>query len=128
MARAPAVQEIEELPEADRLDGFAHPRATQRLYGHEAAERMLAAAFASGRMHHGWLIAGAEGIGKATLAYRLARHVLADPAERNTHARHRPRDARGTSGACALASGTSRHPPRLRYRSGPDRLPGPGFY
>jgi DNA polymerase-3 subunit delta' len=83
MARAPAVQEIEELPEADRLDGFPHPRATPRLYGHEAAERMLAAAFASGRMHHGWLIAGAEGIGKATLAYRLARHVLANPAERS---------------------------------------------
>ena len=82
MARAPAVQEIEELPEADRLDGFPHPRATARLYGHEAAERALLDAFASGRMHHGWLIAGAEGIGKATLAYRFARYVLADPAER----------------------------------------------
>lgn len=82
MAREPAVQEIEELPEADRLDGFPHPRATARLYGHEAAERALLDAFASGRMHHGWLIAGAEGIGKATLAYRFARYVLADPAER----------------------------------------------
>ncbi len=28
MARAPAVQEIEDLPEIDRLDGFPHPRAT----------------------------------------------------------------------------------------------------
>lgn len=82
MARAPAVQEIEELPEADRLEGFSHPRATQRLFGHESAERMLEEAFASGRIHHGWLITGAEGIGKATLAYRFARHVLADPAER----------------------------------------------
>jgi DNA polymerase-3 subunit delta' len=34
-------------------------------------------------MHHGWLIAGAEGIGKATLAYRFARHVLATPGERD---------------------------------------------
>jgi DNA polymerase-3 subunit delta' len=84
MARAPALQEIEELPEADRLDGFPHPRASQRLYGHEEAERTLAEAFASGRMHHGWLITGAEGIGKATLAYRFARHVLADPSERAT--------------------------------------------
>ena len=83
MARAPAVQEIEELPEADRLDGFPHPRATPNLYGHETAERALATAFASGRMHHGWLVAGPEGIGKATLAYRLARHILADPAERS---------------------------------------------
>ena len=34
-------------------------------------------------MHHAWLIAGREGIGKATLAYRLARHVLARPEERD---------------------------------------------
>jgi DNA polymerase III subunit delta' len=33
-------------------------------------------------MHHGWLIAGPQGIGKATLAYRFARAALADPAER----------------------------------------------
>ena len=78
MARAPAVQEIEDLPEIDRLDGFPHPRATQRLYGHEAAERTLAEAFESDRLHHGWLIAGAEGIGKATLAYRFARFLPGD--------------------------------------------------
>lgn len=82
MARAPLVQEIEELPEADRLDGFAHPRAVRHLYGHHDAEATLEAAFASGRMHHGWLIAGADGIGKATLAYRFAKYVLADPEER----------------------------------------------
>lgn len=86
MARAPALQEIEVLPEADRLDGFPHPRHTQNLYGHEAVERGLAEAFAGGRMHHGWLIAGAEGIGKATLAYRLARYVLSDPGERDPSA------------------------------------------
>lgn len=84
MARAPALHEIEEFPEADRLDGFPHPRATHHLYGHERAEQTLLSAFASGRMHHGWLIAGAEGIGKATLAYRFARHALAEPAERRT--------------------------------------------
>ncbi|MGE0024442.1 MAG: DNA polymerase III subunit delta' [Hyphomicrobium sp.] len=82
MARAPAIQEIEETPEADRLEGFPHPRATPNLYGHEAAERALEAMFATGRMHHGWLITGADGIGKATLAYRFARYVLADPSER----------------------------------------------
>lgn len=83
MARGPGLQEVEALPEADRLEGFPHPRATRALFGHEAAERELARAFASGRMHHGWLLAGPEGIGKATLAYRLARHVLALPEERD---------------------------------------------
>jgi len=82
MARAPAIQEIEETPEADRLEGFPHPRATQNLHGHEGAEHMLEAMFATGRMHHGWLITGADGIGKATLAYRFARYVLADASER----------------------------------------------
>ena len=71
------------LPEADRLEGFAHPRETRALFGHAAAEADLAQAFAGGRMHHGWLLAGREGIGKATLAYRLARHALARPEERD---------------------------------------------
>jgi DNA polymerase-3 subunit delta' len=83
MARVPARNEDEALPEADRLDAFPHPRETRTLVGHEAAERELAEAFASDRMHHAWLFAGPEGIGKATLAYRLARYVLAGPGERD---------------------------------------------
>jgi DNA polymerase-3 subunit delta' len=83
MARAAAVQEAEALPEADRLGEFPHPRATFDLFGHEAAERTLAQAFAAGRLHHAWLLAGRAGIGKATLAYRMARHVLAQPGERD---------------------------------------------
>ncbi len=82
MARAPVLQEIEEQPEADRLEGFAHPRNTARLFGHRDSEASFAAAFSAGRMHHGWLIAGREGIGKATLSYRMARFALAEPHER----------------------------------------------
>lgn len=83
MARAPAVQEAEDLPEIDRLEGFPHPRETVELYGHEAAEAELAAMLHSGRMHHAWLLAGPAGIGKATLAYRFAMHALAAAAERD---------------------------------------------
>jgi DNA polymerase-3 subunit delta' len=83
MARAPVLQEIEALPEADRLDDVPHPRATAVLYGHAAAEQVLLSGLASGRLHHGLLLAGPEGIGKATLAYRFARHALADPLERD---------------------------------------------
>jgi DNA polymerase-3 subunit delta' len=82
MARAPILQEIVADPEADRLDGFAHPRLSPSLYGHAAEERAFAEAFLSGRVHHGWLLAGREGIGKATLAYRMARFVLARADER----------------------------------------------
>ena len=83
MARAPALQEIERLPEADRLEGFPHPRETRDLFGHQAAERALAEAFASGRMHHAWLLAGRSGIGKATLAYRFAAYAFAAAEERD---------------------------------------------
>ncbi len=83
MARAPAAAEIEAPPEADRLEGFPHPRETAALIGHEAAERALAETLGSGRVHHAWLIAGPQGIGKATLAYRFARAALAEPGERS---------------------------------------------
>jgi DNA polymerase-3 subunit delta' len=83
MARAPVTAEIEELPEADRLESFPHPRHTKVLFGQEDAERTLAAALASRRMHHAWLLAGPQGIGKATLAYGFARAALATPEERD---------------------------------------------
>jgi DNA polymerase-3 subunit delta' len=57
-----------------------HPRLTSAWRGHDVAERRLLEAWTSGRMPHGWLICGPRGIGKATLAYRLARFVLAGGA------------------------------------------------
>ncbi len=59
-------------------DGL-HPRETQQLFGHAEAERALLEAYRSGRIPHAWLIGGPRGIGKATLAYRMARFVLAHP-------------------------------------------------
>jgi DNA polymerase III subunit delta' len=63
-------------------DEFARlPRANPELLGHEAAEATLLAAWNSGKLPHAWLIAGPRGIGKATLAYRFARFVLAEGAK-----------------------------------------------
>src|SRR6202165_3090103 len=53
-----------------------HPRETAALFGHREAETALLNAYRSGRIPHAWLIGGAQGIGKATLAYRMARFVL----------------------------------------------------
>ena len=53
------------------------PRANPILLGHEAAEQTLLDAIQLGRMHHAWLMTGPEGIGKATLAFRFARRLLA---------------------------------------------------
>jgi DNA polymerase-3 subunit delta' len=55
------------------------PRETLVLFGHAPAESALLEAYKSGRIAHAWLIGGPPGIGKATLAYRLARFVLAHP-------------------------------------------------
>jgi len=64
----------------DRTDGEAlAPHETTVLFGHADAEQTLLNAYRSGRMPHAWLIGGQPGIGKATLAYRLARFVLAHP-------------------------------------------------
>ena len=53
------------------------PRANPLLFGHDEAASGLASAARSGRLHHAWLFCGPPGIGKATLAYRFARWLLA---------------------------------------------------
>jgi DNA polymerase-3 subunit delta' len=53
------------------------PRENASFAGHDAAVAALYDAAMSGRLHHAWLIGGGAGIGKATLAYRFARWLLA---------------------------------------------------
>lgn len=55
------------------------PRANPDLWGQELALEVLGSAVRSGRLPHGWLFAGPDGVGKATLAYRFARALLAAP-------------------------------------------------
>jgi DNA polymerase III subunit delta' len=71
--------ESEDVPEADALPGAPHPRHATSLIGHKAAEQELLSAYREGRLAHAWLIGGREGIGKATLAWRFARFVFANP-------------------------------------------------
>jgi DNA polymerase-3 subunit delta' len=69
------------LPEPDRLEGAPHPRETVALHGHQDQEAAFLQAFASGRLHHAWMLTGPKGVGKATLAWRLARFLLATPED-----------------------------------------------
>ena len=55
------------------------PGRQARLVGHVKAREEMLRAFASGRAHHAWLISGAPGVGKATLAWHMARLLLAFP-------------------------------------------------
>ena len=63
--------------EPDRLDPFSAPREVEQVFGHEEAVAEFEGALRNGRLHHAWLLVGPEGVGKATLAYRFARTVLA---------------------------------------------------
>ena len=63
--------------ETDRLEGFAHPRESSLLRGQDVALARAARAIRGGRPPGAWLISGPPGIGKATLAYRIARYLLA---------------------------------------------------
>jgi len=53
------------------------------LEGHEAAWRTWRGSLSQGRMHHGWLLAGRRGLGKASFAAAAARELvggaIADP-------------------------------------------------
>jgi DNA polymerase-3 subunit delta' len=66
----------EEIEETDRIAGYAHPRENFRLVGQDEALARAARAIRLGKPPQGWLIAGPPGIGKATLAYRIARTML----------------------------------------------------
>lgn len=61
------------------LEGAIAPVQNDRLFGHEQAEAFLAQSYRSGKGHHAILIEGPEGIGKATLAFRFASHILNHP-------------------------------------------------
>ncbi len=65
--------------QADGATDIPTPRETSVLLGHETAEATLLDATAGGRLPHAWLVTGPSGIGKATLAYRFARYLFANP-------------------------------------------------
>ena len=67
--------------ETDAVPGAPHPRLTRALVGQGAAEAVFLASLAQGRMPHAWLVTGPRGIGKATLAWRIARFLLATPQD-----------------------------------------------
>ncbi len=60
------------------------PRNNNYLLGQEDAENIFLRAWQSGTMHHAWILSGPQGIGKATLAYKIARFLLAGSENNKT--------------------------------------------
>ncbi len=71
--------ESEERIRFDAIEGWPHPSEQTAWLGGSRPEASLRHAYVGGRMHHAWLLGGAKGVGKATLAYRFARFALAHP-------------------------------------------------
>lgn len=71
------------LPEPDRVPGAPHPREARRLVGQDAAVLDFVSAARAHRLHHGWLITGPRGTGKATLAWSIAKWLLAEGSSEN---------------------------------------------
>lgn len=61
------------------LEGAIPPAENTKLFGHGESEDFLSLAFKTGRIHHAILLEGEQGVGKATLAFRFANHVLNNP-------------------------------------------------
>ena len=53
------------------------PADNPELHGQDAALAVVRRALTSGRLAHGWLLTGPPGVGKATLAFRFARALIA---------------------------------------------------
>ncbi len=112
-------------PEPDRRPGAPHPAETRALHGQGAAVAAVEAALAAGRMHHAWLLRGPEGVGKATLAYGVARRAIAgggplampehDPVARRIRAGSEPR-------LMVLRRGLNPKTGRLRAQIGVDEV------
>src|SRR5271168_2780672 len=70
--------DLDAPPEADRFENAPHPRETATFFGHAEAEAEILRDCASRRLPQALLIGGPVGVGKATLAWRLARFLLAN--------------------------------------------------
>ncbi|MEE9375392.1 MAG: DNA polymerase III subunit delta' [Rhizobiaceae bacterium] len=71
--------ELEQRSVADRLEGVPIPAECNQVVGHDEAMLRLTQSYQSGKMPHAWLLVGAKGSGKATLAFMMAKHILSHP-------------------------------------------------
>lgn len=63
----------------DTIPGIPEPAENPFLAGHDEAAAQVARAYRAGKLHHALLVSGPSGIGKATFAFHIAQHLVANP-------------------------------------------------
>lgn len=91
----------------DTLEGIPEPAENPTLFGHRPARETLLSSHRAGRLPQGLILAGPQGIGKATLAFHLARHVLRFPDGASAPQGFAPAD---TSGSLFRQVASEAHP------------------
>jgi len=69
-----------DIAEEQETGSAPPPRTNPELLGYDAVETTLRRLYEQNRLPHALLLTGPRGIGKATLAFRLARFILARPS------------------------------------------------
>ena len=82
-------------PESDCIAGAPHPRRARQLVGHDVVQHEFMTAVCSQRVHHAWMLAGPKGIGKATLAWRIASYLLTSASDPDADSDTRIEDGHG---------------------------------
>lgn len=108
----------------DTLDRIPEPSENPFLAGHGQAAANLAAAYRAGKLPHALLFSGPRGIGKATLAFRFAYHVLTNPDHGSAPTGIAPPDPKSTHFR-QIAAGS--HPSVLHLTRPPNERGGSGF-
>lgn len=75
---------VDYLSEADQLIDIDLPFMHRDFTGHDKQKNTLLSVFGRQQHHHGYLLAGPRGIGKATLAHLCARYLLREEAVRES--------------------------------------------
>ncbi|MGB6118891.1 MAG: DNA polymerase III subunit delta' [Mesorhizobium sp.] len=91
----------------DSLPDEPEPAESVELVGHEAAVDGVCAAYRARKLHHGLLVTGPKGIGKATFAFHLAHYLLQNRDPDIAPDRFLPRDP---SSALFRQIATGAHP------------------
>jgi DNA polymerase-3 subunit delta' len=104
----------DEIREPDQLAGVPLPETRSRVVGHEAARANIMSTLDAARLPSGIMLHGPRGIGKATLAFDIAREVFA-----------RTGDESPAHIAAQVAAGAY---PNLRVLRKAPRETGKGFY